>query len=500
MQAFPVRDGPRTDGATLFLVDLSRLRLNFRSATPFLLIPTAGPGSQPEVAYRAAHCIRQQHDWLEQPCVLVTDAALSCTAHPGPDSLLIALDAEDLAQSSGADGLPDLLLRRARAQLSRTTLSPYETNRPVTGGQFFGREHERGLLLTHPGTNYLVMGMRRVGKTSLLQEVERQISMGQQHTRGEPQPIFRKDAVASASVVYVDCSPYEATDALLHTIVRRLNPRLGQRFDPERFMLDLRACSRKGQLRLQILLDEVDRFIALDRHDAWRTLTLLRASANEGYARYIFAGHQQVLSGVVDRSAPLFNFATPVVLGAFSSTVARDLIQVPLGRLGIGIEDGIVDRVVYESGGHPNILQFFCQSFVDQCDAARRDTVLNADFDWVLDAPGFDSFVMRTFAENTSILEKLLVLASLRDETFTAAGLAQMLRRDGRHKLLLKDLALQRALDNLHYGGILDRSGPAYRLRLPVLRTLLGAHYDLGYLTQQVGIEMPEALARGGRG
>jgi len=486
-------------GAIVLRVDLSALRLNFQPRTPFLLLKSgASDPSAERILARAAE-LRLAQRWCEQPCVLVTDARLPPEALPGKGLLLIVLDGTDLEALATGTELTNLLPTRAREQLSRSVLSPYETSRPVTGARFFNRDTERRQLLTRPGTNFVVMGMRRVGKTSLIQEVERQMRADREYgaiARPSAEAVpWRPAPEQPVPVVLLDCSPYPSTEQVLRNIVVRLNPRLDKRFDPEEYVRYLRQLSYNGHQRVQVLLDEVDPFITLDRQDGWRALTAIRASANEGYARYIFAGQEQLLSGLVVKDAPLFNFATPMVLAAFSSAIARELVQLPMERLGIHIDADLVNQVVHETGGHPNILQFFCQSFVDQLDEDGRDEVQPADFQKVMDEPSFSTFVLRTFAENTSIVEKLVVLASLPEDAFTVMTLSEVLHR---RRVFLRDVALQQALDGLTYGGILARSAAEYRLKLPVLKTLLACHYDLGYLINQVRIEMPEALVRGG--
>jgi len=139
-------------------------------------------------------------------------------------------------------------------------------------------------------------------------------------------------------------------------------------------------------------------------------------------------------------------------------------------------------------------MQFFCQSFIDRLDEEGRDIVDPRDFQRVLDEPGFDTFVLRTFAETTTIIEKLVVLTTLKDDQFTTITLSNRLHKS---RMFLRDAALQQALDGLTYGGILERSAAEYRLKLPVLRTLLTERYDLDYLVQQVRLESPAAVIRG---
>ncbi|MEZ4613924.1 MAG: hypothetical protein R2867_00215 [Caldilineaceae bacterium] len=59
---------------------------------------------------------------------------------------------------------------RLSQQVSLSVLSPYETSKPVTGSRFFGREAEVRRIISSDA-NFAIMGIRRIGKTSLLKEI-----------------------------------------------------------------------------------------------------------------------------------------------------------------------------------------------------------------------------------------------------------------------------------------------------------------------------------------
>ena len=65
-----------------------------------------------------------------------------------------------------------------RQSFSALMFSPYSRNRPAFGWRFFGRKKELDLLLESE-ESFFVVGGRRMGKTSLLRELERR--MKQQH-------------------------------------------------------------------------------------------------------------------------------------------------------------------------------------------------------------------------------------------------------------------------------------------------------------------------------
>jgi Cdc6-like AAA superfamily ATPase len=101
------------------------------------------------------------------------------------------------------------LLDLISAQVPISSLSPYETRAPVTGSRFFGREQEISRILANPDTNQAILGIRRIGKTSLLREIER----------------ILKERDENARVVYLECSDLLSSDDYIREVVRKLNPR-----------------------------------------------------------------------------------------------------------------------------------------------------------------------------------------------------------------------------------------------------------------------------------
>ena len=88
---------------------------------------------------------------------------------------VVVVDGDDEARVSVIRAGPvGELLDFISAQLPLATLAPYETRAPVSGSRFFGRDYEISKILANPDTNFVILGIRRIGKTSLLHEIWRQ--------------------------------------------------------------------------------------------------------------------------------------------------------------------------------------------------------------------------------------------------------------------------------------------------------------------------------------
>lgn len=494
------RDGP----VEILHIDLSPLRLSFPSRTPFFLLPAKAFGGEPSALDGYLQDLRTRLRLLDRVCFAVTDLAFESSDAAADRRLrqVVMLDRSAVEDLLRAPSLAHALVRHSRVQLSRAVLSPYETNRPVTGGRFFGRETEIRLVVSQPQTCYLILGMRRIGKSSLIREIKRRVDESGIYERRFGGEVDRRAGMrltppkdtAQESVVLIDCSPHGSTDSVLEKIVEQLNPRQVHRFRPDRFEDVLKQVSGRGARPVHIFLDEVERLVDLDRPSAWKALWQLRASAQAGYARYVFTGHQSIAETLSAERNPLFNFASLIELSGLNREDATKLIREPLKTLGIAIADPEVDRVVTETGGHPNLIQSYCQFFVRRAEQEGRDEVCGADFDELYQDANFDRFVLGTFNVNTTPLEKLIVFLTLKEDVVTKRDVDALLRSGPR--VFVRDAALTTALDRLRYAGIFRPNGAAYELNMPLLRRLLNEHYDVDYLLDHVKVEQPDVIAK----
>ncbi|MCB1037741.1 MAG: hypothetical protein KDD47_28165, partial [Acidobacteria bacterium] len=91
-----------------------------------------------------------------------------------PTRRVAVLRSREYLQAAWEGDLAENLLRRARAQMRLTASSPFQLSGPLPPGSpiFFGREGELTLLKAHARRiSTLILGSRRVGKTSLLNQV-----------------------------------------------------------------------------------------------------------------------------------------------------------------------------------------------------------------------------------------------------------------------------------------------------------------------------------------
>jgi hypothetical protein len=280
----------------------------------------------------------------------------------------MVLDVTDVAAVIGSRRPTGELLDRLCAQLSPALLAPYEISKPVTGSRFFGREADLRRILHGGDSNYAVMGIRRIGKSSLLREL---------HLRMQEQLQDSSNEEAAQRIFYKDCIQLDSTLAFMQGIVQHFHPqelaRLENRLYPLYFADFTRRMAKRFGGPLVLLLDEFDTLLRAEFYNSG-LLDQLRAASNEGHCRFIFAGFRELLQETSRQDSPFYNFTKPLRLREFSREDAAAMIINPLENMRVRLvrRDEIVDRIYDQTSGQPNLIQFYCAYLVDLFGAQRR--------------------------------------------------------------------------------------------------------------------------------
>lgn len=498
-----VRPSPLQNATEIsaFRVDLSRYRLGFGENAPCLWLSrdVLQTGTPAQLHLMLTDVLSAQ-GWLRRKCLLLVDGPaddlkLLCRAD---DQRVFALDdaaqQSILASSSPSAALIDALSRETPI----TLLSPYEVSRPVTGEQFFGRKTDLNRILQSANENFLILGNRRMGKTSLAQE-----SMSR----------LRRQSHAPEAFVYIDCSKIKSRADFYAEVVRRLD---GARyidrvysdatFSMQSFLLN--AAKRFGE-RILLVLDEIDGLLAWDERDGNTVVSTLRAAAatplhlsgqrggderaeGKQSMRVLFAGFRVAHKHGINHETPLFNFATPLRVGNFHQGETEELIAEPMLNIGITFADrsAVVARIHRETGGQPNLVQHYCQYLIRKLDEAGTREVSPVQLDGAMEDAAIRRRVADEFMVNSSNLEQFIVLSCTQNRwkqnaeaRFKQSDVDGWLRQKGVH-LPRSDLDL--ALDSLETTGVLVRQGPVYRFAIAMLPRIINENYEVKYQIRKI--------------
>lgn len=465
----------------LFYMDLSSWKLRLSSRTPVIWVQTKdldGISSQ-HVMESLGDVLRERNLTRQIVLVIIDGNSFPLFRHKtNLNHNLVLIGAEEQKNVLHSRRPTGELLDIISAQVPISYLSPYETRAPVTGSRFFGREHEISRILANPDTNHAILGIRRIGKTSLLRETER-ILLEQE---------------AAARVVYLECSDLLSTDDYIREVVRKLNPRELPRLELQKYVFFfpnfLERMSKQFKSKIIFLLDEVDNLVIMQRGD-WELFRMLRASSNKGACQYIIAGFREAMREQYMLDSPFYNFTQEIRLSEFTRQQARNLVVTPMENLRVRFknEDEVISRIYEETAGHPNLIQYYCLILLRQLDQTGEREISPKSLIDVYADEGFTSHLLTSFMQNTENREKALIYALMMStkeagsKGFGQEEIDNVLRKGG---ISLPQKDIDEACNVLTLAGVIHRKGKEFYFTSPVFTKVLQQTYDLDYLFRKV--------------
>jgi hypothetical protein len=476
-----VREGKPALGYSLFFVDLSSWKLRLSSHTPVIWVKSADlKDTVPQHLLQSLGDVMRERNLSRQIVLVLLDGEsqplLQHTASPMYNLVVIGCEEQEKIRRSRRPS--GELLDLISAQVPISTLAPYETRAPVTGSRFFGREYEISRIVGNQDTNHAILGIRRIGKTSLLREIER----------------ILKESQDPAHVVYLECSDLLTSDDYIREVVRKLNPRELPRLHLQRYIFFfpdfLERMGRAYKSKIIFLLDEVDNLVIMQRGD-WELFRMLRASANKGACQYILAGFREAMREQYLLDSPFYNFAQEVRLSEFTRRQAHALILTPMENLRVRIKhkDDVVGRIYEETAGQPNLIQYYCMILLRHLDRTGQREIGPESLIDVYSDEGFKSHLLTSFMQNTENRDRALVYAVLMSPAeygtrgFSHSFIDAALRKRG---VILPQDEIDQACDVLTLAGVLHRKGKEFFFTSPVFTKVLQQTYDLEYLFRKV--------------
>lgn len=380
-----------------------------------------------------------------------------------------------VSRRNGRDFLCKLMLNRF--PLRRIT--PYQSNRAVSAAMFFGRQTDIDDLCTFgfDSSNYVVVGPRRGGKTSLGLEVQRRL-------RTEPEMRLRVPASRGTerylySVSYVDVATLVDYDFLWDAILRNMGleqrdlaggirKRLGIKYrrevvDKPDFQLLADLLEHKYQ-RSVLLLDEVDNWLEWDRELGWPMVTKLRVLTDNLRARtkIVLLGYEKLFKVSKNVGFPLYGRFETKRIANLEREGVRALIGFPMEEMGVKVHDlpQIAGMIDHATGGMPNLIQGVCQSLIRWMDRNKVREIAPRDVSQLLHDEG-DTLIDKVFLAFNELgdpLARLIAYESAFHNEVTVPGLLEDLR--SRYKLNVDDLAVRDAVDYLYLHNVLQSAAP----------------------------------------
>ncbi len=393
-------------------------------------------------------------------------------------------------------------------------VNPYSSRGgAVAPEMFFGRAEMARELAELEGTS-LVYGGRQLGKSALLEHVQRQF-----HKPDERRYAVRID-INFVGDPAADTSPLVMWTRLRDELkaIKFLPPQVVTEKPDEIVRRILEQVNEREHRQLLILLDEADHFLTSDSKHGFKQVTLLRKLMEDSQRRckVVLAGLHNVQRFQGIPNQPLAHFGGARLVGPLEPREAIRLITQPLEALGYRFKDGDSNsallRILSYTNYHPGLLQLFCRNLLEAMhgrvdgqlppyvigeaevdEVYRKKEVrdrIGERFEWTLaldaryQALVFSMIVHQ--AQAGSAFGNTFAVSSLLDEAryWWPAGFVDM-----------QTDQLRGLLDEMVGLGVLVRTSQnAYRLRSPNVVRLLGAVDDIAARLIELGRRDPPGI------
>jgi hypothetical protein len=259
---------------------------------------------------------------------------------------------------------------------------------------FFGREGEiKTIWQSLQRGDCAIVGGRRIGKSSTLLRLKRQLGDDQ---RFHP--------------IYMDCEPRFDHADFFNGLREYVDAPVGD--DPLAFRgLATRLRESTSPRTVVFLLDEIDELLAFDaaRRPAGQLFRTFRAASQEGLCRFVFSGSRTLFRHLRDPLSPFFNFCESIQLRRLDAQSVAEIVRKPMRQLGIAIvdEDRLVERMIDITSCHPNLAQWLCDRLVRSC-VDRSISLLTLE--QAIETTEFRDYYMSTAWGDATAIERLVSL------------------------------------------------------------------------------------------
>ncbi len=342
---------------------------------------------------------------------------------------IVFLDEENMraiiASKKSDARVPFMNLVRKNVKL--TKVSPFITEGPTRGLVFVGRERGISTVLeTIKSHSYIIVGGRRIGKTSILHQI-----MLRLHRQ-------------EYSVLFLECSAISNYQEFYRTIATEWKTELGkyERADdlPVTFreIVAVLSSNNSTKLPLVFVLDEIDGLLQFDKQqeNSEKLFRTFRDLSQTLRCQFIFSGERHIFQQRKQSKSPLFNFCENIELKLLSQDDARKLIEEPFSLLNIPIAEGriLVDFMTDACSYHPNLIQQMCRDILlllEEQDQILQPMITQQIVEQVVSQPEFKQRYLDVFWGQSTKWEKAITSLVQTDELVQPVDIAHRLQQHG---------------------------------------------------------------------
>jgi hypothetical protein len=348
-------------------------------------------------------------------------------------------------------------------------LSPYQVNSGVNNeSNFFGRVEIIRDIITKENANYLIVGARQLGKSSIIKALERRYEGSSK----------------------VDCYSFTMED---ENIVLAMSRALGMEGEPT--LDEVVSAIANVPKKSIFLIDEADRFVKHEKEIDYEVTEAFRKLSQEGKATFVLTGFWTLYFTVTsDYHSPLKNFGELIKLEGLDHDACRDLMIEPMKCIGVSYEsESIVENVIEFCGRRPNLIAITCNEVLKNLGScieessdengrpckrkvikAESKRITQSDIDEVVENSSLEDYLKGwgSMSENEADnrLDRVIIYLTLEKESFRLADIDAWLKEQGKK---IDANRIKSSLERLVVGYILQERKKNYSYRVPLFREKL---------------------------
>jgi len=361
-------------------------------------------------------------------------------------------DSRDLAEWLLSPNPTRAFSKIVASQIDLSRISPYQTHAGVARSSvFFGRDRLLAHILQREPANYLVVGGRQVGKSSLLKEIERRC-------------IKNNKLVCH----YMLLTGSDLIGYLAHQF--KLNPGSGL----NAVVSHIRNLSESE--KHLFLIDEADRFIEAEAKTDYETLHEFRGLSEEGRCFFILAGFWSLhRCATFDYQSPIKNFGETMQIGALEPEASRMLATLPLSHLNLRFEsDAAIKNLLEKTGRRANLIAIVCNEIIKSPDIAKRIITLS-DIEDALYGEAVQSALagwghIYGTDERANRLDRIILYAGIGMDPFSQQEIMEFLHF---RNCPYDPEEIRQALARLELAFILKQKRMNWSFRVPILKEMI---------------------------
>jgi WD40 repeat protein len=337
-------------------------------------------------------------------------------------------------------------------QLKVTQVSPYQTHSGVNkDAVFFGRTQILDRILNRDPANYLIVGGRQLGKSSLIKHIHR---FYQNHPQVQCHYLtLHGNSMQEQLAVTLGMPSDSDFDSLLNRLVE----------------------VAPGERRL-LLIDQADQFIQAEMKNGYRTLNHFRSRSEEGRCYFILTGIWDLYyASVLDSQSPLKNFGEAIRIGALEADACRDLAIKPMKTMHLRYErEALVEELLRKTGQRANLIAIVCHEMLKGLKSHQRvlgEEEVTQAFNSEAVREALKGWGMLSVDEQENSLDRIIVYATVKQGEFKLEELMSLLET---HGCTYSAEQVKHSLERLALSFVIKRESQGrYVYSVPLLRERL---------------------------